>query len=70
MLGLSGILHMGSNDKFDRITIIFYLFSIIWNKIESYSLHKGKFHIFSYKISYIITDTLHIYSPIHNPKLY
>ena len=36
MLGLSGILHMESNDKFDRITTIFYLFSIIWNKIEQF----------------------------------
>ena len=36
MLGLGGILHMGSNDKFDRITEIFYLFSIIWNKIEQF----------------------------------
>ena len=36
MLGLSGILHMESNVKFDRITTIFYLFSIIWNKIEQF----------------------------------
>ena len=36
MLGLRGILHMESNDKFDRITTIFYLFSIIWNKIEQF----------------------------------
>ena len=36
MLGLSGILHMEGNDKFDRITTIFYLFSIIWNKIEQF----------------------------------
>ena len=36
MLGLSGILHMGSNDKFDKIIEIFYLFSIIWNKIEQF----------------------------------
>ena len=36
MLSLSGILHMESNDKFDRITTIFYLFSIIWNKIEQF----------------------------------
>ena len=36
MLGLNGILHMGSNDKFDRITKFIYLFSIIWNKIEKF----------------------------------
>ena len=29
MLGLSGILHMGGNDKFDKITTIFFIYFLL-----------------------------------------
>ena len=38
MLGLSGILHMGSNDKFDKITEIFYLFLFSGTKLSNLGL--------------------------------